>query len=133
MLFEVYFNQNLSACRYIKTNEFRWNWGSSSIVVSQGASYSDIDELSINGYSTNSRFMSEERFLECKGTLEESRGFLYNRLGLSCLFDGSGFTKDSNGQLCAREYLQPDVPVWDLPGFRYLNLPIDTVDLMPDA
>jgi hypothetical protein len=99
----------------------------------QGASYFDIDELSINGYSTDPRFMSEERFEECEGTLEESRGFLYNRLGLSCLFDGSGFTKDSKGKLCAREYLQPNVPVRDLPGFRYLNLPIDNADLMPSG
>jgi hypothetical protein len=99
----------------------------------QGSSYFDMDELAINGYSTDPRFMSEERFLECEGTLEECRGFLYNRLGLTRLFDGSGFTKDSSGQLYAREYLQPNVPVRDLPGFRYLDLAIDSVDLMSDA
>ncbi len=71
--------------------------------------------------------------MECEGTLEEYRGFLYNRLGLSCLFDGSAFTKDLKGQLCAREYLQLNVPFRDPLGFRYLNLPIDTADLMPDA
>jgi hypothetical protein len=99
----------------------------------QGASYFDINELVVNGYSTDTRFMSEERFLECQGTLGECCGFLYNRLGLSCLFDASSFNKDSSGQLCVREYLQPNAPVRDLPGFRYLDLAIDTADFMPDA
>ena len=101
----------------------------------QGASYFDISELSVNGYTSTSdpRYMSEERFLECEGTLEECRGFLYNRLDLNRLFDGSGFTKDSSGQLHVREYLQPNVPVRELPGFRYLDLAIDSGDLMPDA
>jgi hypothetical protein len=99
----------------------------------EGASYFDVNELAINGCSTDPRFMSEERFLECEGTLEESRGFLYNRLGLSRLFDGSGFSMHSNGELCAQEYLQPNVPVREIPGFRYLDLAIDSADLMPDA
>lgn len=98
-----------------------------------GCSYFDINEMGIDGHSTDPRFMSEERFSECEGTLEECRGFLYNRMGLSRLFDGSGYTKDSNDRLIVREYLQPNVPVQDLPGFRYLNLPIDDTDLMPDA
>jgi hypothetical protein len=42
----------------------------------QGASYFDVNELSINGYSSDPRFISEERFLECEGTLEESRVFI---------------------------------------------------------
>jgi hypothetical protein len=71
--------------------------------------------------------------LECEGTLEECRGFLYNRLDLAPLFDGSGYTKDFSGQLHVREYLQLNVPVRDLPGFRYLDLAIDSGDLMPDA
>ena len=99
----------------------------------QGASYFDVSELSVNGYPSDPRFMSEERFLECEGTLEECRGFLYNRLDITRLFDGSGYTKDSSGQLHVREYLQPNVPVRELPGFRYLDLAIDSGDLMPDA
>lgn len=98
-----------------------------------GASYFDINEAAINGFSDDPRFMSEERFLQCEGTLEESRGFLYNRLGLSKLFDGSGFTKHSNGQLCVQEYLQLNIPVQNIPGFRYLDLSIDAKDLMADA
>jgi hypothetical protein len=35
----------------------------------QGASYFDINELFVNGYSSDPRFMSEVRFLECEGTL----------------------------------------------------------------
>jgi hypothetical protein len=98
-----------------------------------GASYFDVHQLAAVGNSTDPRFMSEERFSECEGTLEESRGFLYHRLGLSNLFDGSGFTKDSNGVLFVREYLQPNVLVRDIAEFRYLDLPIDISDLMPDA
>jgi hypothetical protein len=97
-----------------------------------GASYSDVAQLVIYGNTSDPRFMSEERFSECEGTLEESRGFLYNQIGLKRLFDGSGFTKDSNGQLMVREYLLPNVHIRD-DGFRYLNLPIDDTDLMPDV
>lgn len=99
----------------------------------RGASYFDINEAAVKGNSTDPRFMSEERFLECEGTLEEARGFLYNRLGLSRLFDGSGFTKDSSGKLFVREYLQFNVLVKDIRGFRYLDLPIDINDLASDA
>ena len=95
-----------------------------------GLTYFDVNEASVHGYSSDPRFMSEERFAECEGTLEESRGFLYHRLGLSKLFDGSGFTKDANGRLGVREYLQPNVPIRDIPGFRYLPLPIDLKELM---
>lgn len=98
-----------------------------------GCSYFDINEMGTDGYSTDPRFMSEERFSQCQGTLEECRGFLYNRMGLSRLFDGSGYTKDSNNHLIVREYLQPNVPVQNIPDFRYLNLPIDDTDLMPNA
>jgi hypothetical protein len=85
----------------------------------QGASYFDVDNLSINGCSTDPRFMSEERLLESEETLEECRGFLYNQLCVSDLFDGSDFTKDPTGQLHVREYLQLNVPVQELPGLRY--------------
>lgn len=98
-----------------------------------GASYFDVNELAIDGYSNDSRFMSDERFTECEGTLEEVRGFLYNRLGLSRLYDGNGFTKDENGRLNVREYLQLNIPVRDIPGFRYLDLPINDTELMTDA
>ena len=98
-----------------------------------GASYFDVHEMAINGHSNDPRFMSEERFMQCEGTLEESRGFLYTRLGLSRLFDGSGFTKDMAGRLFVREYLRPNMSVRDIPGFRYFDLPIDDTDLMPDA
>ena len=99
----------------------------------QGASYGEVSELPINGYLNDPRYMTEERFLTCEGTLEESRGFLFNSLCLTELYDGSGFTKDSNGQLHMREYLQLNVPVRDLPGFRYLDIPIDINDFMSDA
>ncbi|CAF1004646.1 unnamed protein product [Rotaria magnacalcarata] len=99
----------------------------------RGASYFDINESAVGGYSADDRFMTEERFLQCDGTLEESRGFLYNKLGLSKLFDGSGLTKDSSGQLCVPEYLQLNIPVRDIPEFRYLDLPIDMADIMPNA
>jgi len=98
-----------------------------------GASYFDVNELAIDGCSNDPRFMSDERFAECKGTLEQTRGFLYNRLGLSAFYDGSGFTKDKHGQLAVREYMQLNIPVRDISGFRYLNLPIDDNELTPDV
>ena len=99
----------------------------------QGASYFEVNELPVDGHINDPRLMIEERFSECEGTLEECRGFLYTALCLTNLFDGSGFTKDSNGQLHVREYLQLNKPVRDLPGFRYLYLPIDSSDFTPDA
>lgn len=99
----------------------------------QGAYYFQVNDLPSNGFFNDPRFMTEERFSLCEGTLEQSRGFLYNALGLTRLYDGSGFTKDSTGKLHVREYLQLNLPVRDLPAFRYLDLTIDTNDLIPDA
>jgi hypothetical protein len=99
----------------------------------QGASYFDVNELPVHGFANDPRLMTEERFMACEGTLEESRGFLYTRLNLNGLFDGSGFTKDSTGKIHVREYLQLNLPVRDLPGFRYLDISIDSNELMPDA
>lgn len=96
-------------------------------------SYFAVNELPADGVLDDPRFMTEKRLSECEGTLEECRGFLYNRINLTELFDGSGFTKDASGQLHVREYLQLNVPVRDIPGFRYLDLPIDSNDLIPDA
>jgi hypothetical protein len=97
----------------------------------QGASYFDVSQLPANGSANDPRFMTEERFMACEGTLEESRGFLYHRMCFTGLFDGSGFTKDSNGQLHVKEYLQFNLPVRDLPGFRHLNISIDTNQRCP--
>jgi hypothetical protein len=99
----------------------------------QGASYCQVNDLPNDGFFNDPRFMTEERFSLCEGTLEQSRGFLYNALGLTSLYDGSGFTKDSTGKLHIREYLQLNLPVRDLPGFRYLDLSFDTNDLISDA
>ncbi|CAF0725614.1 unnamed protein product [Didymodactylos carnosus] len=98
-----------------------------------GISYTDVRALAVDRVSTDPRYMSEERYAECEGTLEQSRGFLYHRLGLLRLYDGSGFTKDMHGRLIVREYLQPNMLVEDIVGFRYIDLPIDSTDLMPDA
>ncbi|CAF3800376.1 unnamed protein product [Rotaria sp. Silwood1] len=137
-LIDIYYPKSISAKirrheKALKQMSFDEIEARARLSYLHGATYFDINELAVNGNSADPRFMSEERFLECEGTLEESRGFLYNRLGLAKLFDGSGFTKNSSGQLGVREYLQPNIPVRDIPGFRYLNLPIDTTDLMPDS
>lgn len=99
----------------------------------QGMSYFDVNEIPMDGDTLDPRVMIEERFSECEGTLEECRGFLYTALSLTRLFDGSGFTKDDNGQLHAREYLQLNKAVRDIPGFRYLDLPIDISDFTPNV
>lgn len=94
----------------------------------RGDSYYHVDTC-----RNDTRYMTDERFSECEGTLEECRGFLYHRLCLTGLFDGSGFTKDESGKLHVREYLQLNAPVRDIPGFRYLDIAIDSADLLPDA
>lgn len=99
----------------------------------QGAYYFQVNDLPAAGFFNDPRFMTAERFSLCEGTLEQSRGFLYNALGLTRLYDGSGFTKDSTGKLHVRECLQLNLPVQDLPGFRYLDLSFDSSDLIPDA
>ena len=95
-----------------------------------GKTYFKVNEEgTVLGYP----YMTDDVFSACEGTLEEARGFLYNRLGFTGLFDGSGYTKDSAGQLHVKEYLQLNLPVRDIPGFRYLHIPIDMNDLHPDA
>jgi hypothetical protein len=137
-LIEKYYSKSISTkiCQHadaFKSMSFDEIEARARLSYLQGVSYFDVSELLVNGFANDPRFMTEERFMACEGTLEESRGFLYNRIALTGLYDGSGFTKDSTGQLHVREYLQLNLPVRDLPGFRYLDISIDTNDLMPDA
>ena len=59
----------------------------------KGKCYFDVNEMCVNGVATDPCYMTEERFLACEGTLEESRGFLYNRLAFTGLFDGKWIHK----------------------------------------
>ncbi len=90
----------------------------------QGASYFDVDNLSINGCSTDPRFMSEERLLESEGTLEECRGFLYNQLCVSDLFD-ERIRRDN--------YMSENIYNLMYLSKNFLDFDIDSADLMPDA
>lgn len=76
--------------------------------------------------SDDPRFINEERLLAAKPcTLGHVRGYLFNMVGLSRLFDGNGYTLDNNGNRGPREYLvRGDVRVNTIPGFRYVKFPI---------
>ena len=62
--------------------------------------------------------------------LTHVRGFLYNQMGLSRLFDGAGRTVISEGVYGVSEYLTPNILVKDIPGFVYvdLNITAENVD-----
>ena len=76
----------------------------------KGSTYFEINEASVAGKSDDPRFISTERLAapRCEGTLEEVRGWLYFVLGLSDLFDGSGYTHAPDGTRMVREYIMPN-------------------------
>jgi hypothetical protein len=96
-----------------------------------GSSYYDINEAARGGASADPRFMSEERIAASSGSLPQVRGFLYNCLGLSLLFNGDGWTKTGDGQRGVKEYLVKNVPVGNIPGagHRYLPMEVSLADL----
>jgi hypothetical protein len=88
-----------------------------------------VNETAIKMVSDDSRFMSEERFAKSSGSLPETRGFLYNCLGLNPLFDGDGYTKMEDGSRGVLEFLMPNVRVADIPHHRYVDIPVTLADL----
>lgn len=100
-----------------------------------GMSFYDVNMLGKNGECDDHRFMNEERLLAAKAagtlTIGHARGFLYNMVGLSPLFDGCGWTKEgSTGRRVVKEYLcRGDSPVDTIPCFRYFQLSFDLDDL----
>ena len=76
----------------------------------RGCTYFEINEASVAGASEDPRFISTARLAarSCEGTLEEVRGWLYFVLGLSELFDGSGYTRAPDGTRMVQEYMMPN-------------------------
>ena len=70
------------------------------------------------------RFIDTERLASsaCAGTAEEVRGWLYFVLGLSDLFDGSGWTQRADGSHGVKEYLMPNRPVEGFEAFEWVKL-----------
>lgn len=95
----------------------------------RGASYFDINEAAVKGFSPDERYVTAERLLASKGGLPEVRGFLYNRMGLSRLFDGKGYTKNEVTSIHLKEFLVRNCAVDSIPGFRYVDLKIDRDEL----
>ena len=73
-----------------------------------GETYAAVERTSTCGWSEDARYIDDVRLAapKCSGTIAEVRAWLYNRLCLSELYDGSGWTKDEHtGELVVREYL----------------------------
>ena len=68
--------------------------------------------------------MNLERFLKAEGTLSEARQFLYDVIGAHELFDGSGYTKDAQGNLHQLEQWYPNLKIADLSNYALIELDI---------
>jgi hypothetical protein len=90
-----------------------------------GLSFFEINEAGL----ASPHFMSEARLLESGGALWEVRLFLYNCLGMSALYSGTGYTQGPDGQPTVREYLMPNVPVSQIDGLRLLPLNVALSDI----
>jgi len=91
-----------------------------------GATYFDINEAATRGSSPDPRFMTPERYLGSDGGLAATRGFLYNAMGLSRLYDGSGRTSTPSGRISLPEFLMPNREIAALPGgAQWLDLVVD--------
>lgn len=81
-----------------------------------GGTFFAVNEAAEAGASPDPRFMTPARFLASDGGLAATRGFLYNAMGLSRLFVGSGRTATAAGRAALAEYLAPNREVARLPG-----------------
>lgn len=70
------------------------------------------------------RFMTYERYRRSRGTLIETRAFLYFTLHLRELFAGDGYTRNAAGERGAREYFTANRPVADLPNVAVIDLQV---------
>eukprot|EP00927_Polykrikos_kofoidii_P049845 TRINITY_DN43857_c0_g1_i1.p1 TRINITY_DN43857_c0_g1~~TRINITY_DN43857_c0_g1_i1.p1 ORF type:complete len:249 (+),score=38.05 TRINITY_DN43857_c0_g1_i1:112-858(+) len=76
----------------------------------------------------DSRYVSMSRLENCEGTLVEVRAFLWNEFNVTALFDGTGFTRSSDGECGVAEYIAPNVEVSSIDGFQWIPLSISAED-----
>ena len=80
---------------------------------------------SARGRSHDPRYITDGHLLGdiCKGTLAEVRGWLYNRMNLNELYDGSGWAKhEHTGELAVKEYIMPNKRVNEFEVFLFVDL-----------
>merc|ERR1711924_107916 len=72
----------------------------------EGSTYADVEKTAVCGCSNDPRYIDDARLTQRSGSLAEVRAWLYNRMCLSDLYDGSGWTRDEHTkELVVREYL----------------------------
>jgi ABC-type transport system involved in cytochrome c biogenesis ATPase subunit len=98
-----------------------------------GATYFDINEAARGGRSDDERYIDSARLANasCTGSLEEVRGWLYNVVGCSQLFDGCGYTRHADGSFGVKEYLVRNRPVDEFPpgAFAWVEIPLESSDI----
>lgn len=90
-----------------------------------GGTFFAVNESAVAGASPDTRFMTPSRFAASDGSLAATRGFLYNAMGLSRLYDGSGRTVTGAGRAALAEFLTLNREVALLPGgAQWLDLAV---------
>lgn len=74
--------------------------------------------------ASDPRYMTYERYRASRGTLIETRLFLYFTLHFRELFAGDGYTYSANGERGDREYLVKNQPIAALSGAQVVELPL---------
>jgi len=90
----------------------------------------DIQQVQLNGRS-DPNFMTIERYLKSRGSLGETRAFLWHTIGLSLLFTGNGYTSDDDNNCGTKEYLTLNQSMKDI-SYVSIPLPISVKDLPHD-
>ena len=84
----------------------------------------DCSEIDKDG-SSNSNYMTLERFLDSDGSWEDCRLFLYFSVHLRELFAGDGWTRTKDGQKGVKEYLMPNKEISSLNGAKIIDIDIE--------
>ena len=97
-----------------------------TIAYDEIESKSDFEFLSVEQRGiTDSRYLSKQRFLNIDHenlNLINVRFFLYCFIGLSQLFDGNGYTKNSNGTIGCKEYLIPNLKLNEIDKLKVIQM-----------
>ncbi|MFX1256870.1 MAG: hypothetical protein ACFFAN_03345, partial [Promethearchaeota archaeon] len=91
------------------------------IEAKAGRNLSEIDKKG----SSDSNFMTYDRFRKSKGTLEDVRAFFYHTLHLRELYSGDGYTYNETGERGLMEYIAPNKKLTELGEFRLINMNIE--------
>ena len=75
--------------------------------------------------SDDPKFMSYDKYLKSKGTLFETRAFLFHNEALNNLYKGNGYTYNEKGERGIKEYITKNINIKKLKNYKFVDFKIN--------